>query len=53
MEPDLNTGDDPSWAEALAFPEKEYWIADALAHEELKGLKESILLSLQYCFVAV
>jgi len=48
MEPSLNTGDYLSWAEDsdLALPEKEYWIAGALAHEELKSLKESILVSL-------
>ena len=27
MEPILDSGDDPSWAEALASPDREYWIA--------------------------
>ena len=38
MEPTLDTGDDPSWAEALASSDKEYWIAGA--REELKSLKD-------------
>jgi hypothetical protein len=28
-EPDFDTGDDPSWAEAMCSPEREYWVASA------------------------
>ena len=38
LEPVSDTGDDPSWNEALASSEKEYWIAGA--REELQSLKD-------------
>ena len=38
IEPTTNTGDDPSWKEALASPEREYWIAGA--HDELRSLQD-------------
>jgi hypothetical protein len=38
LSPELDSGDDPSWADALASPDHEYWIAGA--HEELKSLED-------------
>ena len=38
MEPVLDSGDDPSWADALASPDREYWIAGGC--DELKSLKD-------------
>jgi hypothetical protein len=38
LEPTLDTGDDPSWPEALASPEREYWIAGV--HDELRSLED-------------
>ena len=38
LEPTCDTGDDPSWAEAIASPEREYWIAGAC--EELRSLMD-------------
>jgi len=38
LEPICDTGDDPSWKEALASPEREYWIAGA--REELRSLQD-------------
>jgi transposase InsO family protein len=38
LEPVSDTGDDPSWAEALASKDKEYWIAGA--REEIQSLKD-------------
>jgi hypothetical protein len=38
MEPTLDDGDDPSWAEALSSSDKEYWVAGA--REELQSLKD-------------
>ena len=38
MEPILDSGDDPSWSEALASPDREYWIAGG--RDELKSLKD-------------
>ena len=36
--PSLDAGDDPSWAEAMSSPEKEYWIAGG--REELQSLAD-------------
>ena len=38
MEPILDSGDDPSWSEALASPDREYWITGG--RDELKRLKD-------------
>ena len=38
IEPTLDSGDEPSWAQALASPECEYWIAGG--HDELKSLED-------------
>ena len=38
MEPILDSGDDPLWADALASPECEFWIAGG--REELKSLED-------------
>jgi transposase InsO family protein len=38
MEPSIDTGDDPSWADALTSPDREYWIAGA--REEIQSLKD-------------
>lgn len=38
LEPIVDTGDDPSWTEAIASPEREYWIAGA--QEELRSLND-------------
>ena len=38
ISPSLDTGDDPTWAEAINSPEREYWIAGG--HEELKSLED-------------
>jgi hypothetical protein len=38
LEPTLDTDDDPSWPEALASPEREYWIAGVC--DELKSLED-------------
>ena len=35
---ETNIGDDPTWSEALASPEREYWIASG--REELKSLED-------------
>ena len=35
---DFDTGNDPSWAEAMRSPECEYWVAGAC--EELRSLEE-------------
>jgi hypothetical protein len=37
MEPILDSGDDPLWADALASPDREYWIAGG--REELKSFR--------------
>jgi transposase InsO family protein len=37
-EPDFDTGDDPSWAEAMHSPEREYWVAGA--RDELRSLSD-------------
>lgn len=34
----VDTGDDPLWADALASPDREYWIAGA--REEIQSLKD-------------
>jgi hypothetical protein len=36
--PTADSGDDPSWSEALASPDREYWIAGG--RDELKSLKD-------------
>ena len=36
--PSLNAGDNPSWAEAMSSPEKEYWIAGG--RKELQSLAD-------------
>jgi hypothetical protein len=38
IEPTIDCGDDPSWEEALASPERESWIAGG--REELKSLED-------------
>ena len=38
ISPSLDTGDDPTWAEAINSPEREYWIAGG--REELKSLED-------------
>jgi Reverse transcriptase (RNA-dependent DNA polymerase) len=38
LSPELDSGDDPSWADALASPDREYWIAGV--REELKSLED-------------
>ena len=38
MEPAVDTGDDPSWTEALASLEREYWVVGAW--EELQSLQD-------------
>ena len=38
MEPAVDTGDDPSWTEALASLEREYWVVGA--REELQSLQD-------------
>jgi len=38
IEPILDSGDKPSWAQALTSPEQEYWIAGG--REELKSLED-------------
>jgi hypothetical protein len=38
MEPVFDSGDNPSWSDALKSPEREYWIAGA--REELQSLKD-------------
>jgi hypothetical protein len=38
IEPESNANDDPSWQEALASPDREYWIAGG--REELKSLED-------------
>jgi transposase InsO family protein len=38
IEPLVDSGDDPTWAEALASPDREYWIAGG--REELKSLED-------------
>jgi hypothetical protein len=38
VEPILDSGDDPTWAEALASPDREYWIAGG--RDELKSLED-------------
>jgi len=38
IEPVLDSGDEPSWAQALASPEREYWIAGG--RDELKSLED-------------
>jgi Reverse transcriptase (RNA-dependent DNA polymerase) len=38
LEPSIDTGDDPSWADAIASPDREYWVAGA--RDELQSLKE-------------
>jgi hypothetical protein len=38
LEPVLDSGDDPSWTEALASPDREYWIAGG--REEIKSLAD-------------
>jgi transposase InsO family protein len=38
LEPDIDSGDDPSWADALRSPEREYWISGA--RDELKSLED-------------
>jgi len=38
LEPTCDTDDDPSWREALALPDREYWIAGA--REELRSLQD-------------
>jgi hypothetical protein len=38
MEPELDPGDEPEWRDAVASPEREYWIAGG--KEELKSLED-------------
>ena len=38
LEPTLNTGDDPAWAEAIKSPDREYWVAGT--HDEIQSLKD-------------
>ena len=38
IEPIFDSGDEPSWTQALASPEREYWIAGG--HDELKSLED-------------
>ena len=38
LEPTCDTDDDPSWRDALASPEREYWVAGAC--EELRSLQD-------------
>jgi hypothetical protein len=38
VEPILDSGDDPTWAEALASPDRKYWIAGGC--DELKSLED-------------
>ena len=38
MEPFLDSGDDPSWADALASPDREFWITGG--REEIKSLQD-------------
>ena len=38
IKPTLDSGDEPSWAQALASPERKYWIAGG--HDELKSLED-------------
>jgi len=37
-EPDFDSGDDPSWSDAMRSPEHKYWITGA--HEELRSLAD-------------
>ena len=38
FKPELEPDDEPIWAQALASPEREYWIAGG--HDELKSLED-------------
>ena len=38
MEPILDSGDDPTWADALASPDREYWVAGG--REEIQSLED-------------
>ena len=38
LEPDTDVNDDPTWADAMRSPEREYWIAGA--RDELKSLED-------------
>jgi hypothetical protein len=47
LEPSTDLDDDPLWSEAMASPEREYWIAGA--HDELRSLADLCVFVLVPC----
>ena len=47
LEPSVDSDDDPLWAEAMASPERKFWIAGA--HDEIRSLEDLRVFTLVPC----